>query len=1321
MKRILACLLFLASLQVAFSQITTNGLVASYPFNGNPRDESGNDHHGVMVGNPVLTSDRFGTANSAYLLNGASAYIALPSAIAIPRDLSISFWMKTTSSDPNGWTSGTFVIDRDLCNSQRDWSVCMGLGGKIQFITGAGSDHVLTSTHDINDGTWRHVVVVRDGGSLKKSIYVDGVLSASDSFDDVAFGNAAADIHVGSSFCLTSTHTYYTGAIDDICFYDRPLTASEIMALYLDGTSNSPNTTLSLDGIGDYVLLNTGPVLSTLPQHTIELWFKWEGIKNPQFPVQGRDMGQAIYTENREGGATYRIVINGDSTIEFLFDHAYVGYTAVTSITKIVMNRWYHVAGTFDVSSGKKIYINGVLEDTDPDTRLPSDGSSLPSNEVFLGKDNLGGGSLADFCGRIDEVRAWNEVRSANDIAANMCNPVPSWERSKLVGYWRMEGSYADSSSAGLHGLPRNDAKLVKDVICEEILVLHPNGGESFQIGEITNITWQAPTAQSVDLAFSTDGGTNWSSIATALPSGTGSHSWTVPATPSTQCLVRVQSSSDPSLLDASDAVFTIQPSQETVQIIRPNGGEMFTVGDVESIEWSGTITGSIDLYFSTNNGTSWNQIATGLASSAGSYSWSIPNAPSDQCLVRIRSVDDPTVQDVSDAVFSIQAPAGNILVVRPNGGEQLNAGTIYSIQWHAPSSAMIRLEYSTDAGNSWLIVATGLNATNGSYDWNVPNTPSTQCLMRITDESDPLLTDISDGYFEIRMFRELRLIRPNGGEVWYVGDTNRISWSASGITRVNIEYSTDDGASWSIVFLDAEASATRHDWVIPDTPSKRCRVRIAATAGMPLQDGSNAMFEIARRPQLSLLTPDGGERWMVGSVENIRWTASSVDFINLDFSPDAGVTWTRILDRFAAFRQSWTWKIPPTISQTCLVRITDADGRVADESAAFFEIYDAPLRVVTPNGGEVWDIGMPRYITWSSRGVQRIRIDYSHDRGKSWINVARNVPAADAKYDWAVPDTPSDTCYVLLRDEDNTSISDISDHVFEIRQPPAVEVLTPNGGEVWRVGTTHLITWNAFKVADVRIEYSQDDGASWTEIAGPVPAEKRSHDWRIPNHHSAFCIIRISGYSDPTVFDVSNAHFDIVPNKSVTLTSPTGGEQLIAGSTSSITWTSINVANILLEYSSNNGSTWTEIDPRVPSTGIYAWSVPLALTMQGRIRITDVDDELVFDTSPANFQIQTSTGIAPSPTPEVILLEQNYPNPFNPSTRIRFVLENPAEVRLSVHDLFGRELRRLLDGHVAAGLHHAEFDALSLPAGVYVCRLVVGDAVRIRYMTLLK
>ena len=48
-----------------------SGLVAYYPFNGNANDESGNGHHGTVMG-ATLTSDRFGRPNKAYHFNGLS-------------------------------------------------------------------------------------------------------------------------------------------------------------------------------------------------------------------------------------------------------------------------------------------------------------------------------------------------------------------------------------------------------------------------------------------------------------------------------------------------------------------------------------------------------------------------------------------------------------------------------------------------------------------------------------------------------------------------------------------------------------------------------------------------------------------------------------------------------------------------------------------------------------------------------------------------------------------------------------------------------------------------------------------------------------------------------------------------------------------------------------------------------------------------------------------------------------------------------------------------------------------------------------------------
>ncbi len=83
---------------------------------------------------------------------------------------------------------------------------------------------------------------------------------------------------------------------------------------------------------------------------------------------------------------------------------------------------------------------------------------------------------------------------------------------------------------------------------------------------------------------------------------------------------------------------------------------------------------------------------------------------------------------------------------------------------------------------------------------------------------------------------------------------------------------------------------------------------------------------------------------------------------------------------------------------------------------------------------------------------------------------------------------------------------------------------------------------------------------------------------------------------------------------------------------------------------------------------------------------------------------------------PKEFALRQNYPNPFNPSTTLRFALPRAVEVRLVVIDLLGREIARLVDGHLPAGYHQVTWNGKThwgkeAPSGVYIVRLLVPDA----------
>jgi hypothetical protein len=83
--------------------------------------------------------------------------------------------------------------------------------------------------------------------------------------------------------------------------------------------------------------------------------------------------------------------------------------------------------------------------------------------------------------------------------------------------------------------------------------------------------------------------------------------------------------------------------------------------------------------------------------------------------------------------------------------------------------------------------------------------------------------------------------------------------------------------------------------------------------------------------------------------------------------------------------------------------------------------------------------------------------------------------------------------------------------------------------------------------------------------------------------------------------------------------------------------------------------------------------------------------------------------------------LEQNYPNPFNPSTRIAFAIPKASKVQLRILDVLGRDIALLFDGQKPAGAYELQWDAGSLPSGIYFYRLQSGEYVETRKMILLK
>jgi len=81
------------------------------------------------------------------------------------------------------------------------------------------------------------------------------------------------------------------------------------------------------------------------------------------------------------------------------------------------------------------------------------------------------------------------------------------------------------------------------------------------------------------------------------------------------------------------------------------------------------------------------------------------------------------------------------------------------------------------------------------------------------------------------------------------------------------------------------------------------------------------------------------------------------------------------------------------------------------------------------------------------------------------------------------------------------------------------------------------------------------------------------------------------------------------------------------------------------------------------------------------------------------------------SVVPNAFKLYNNYPNPFNPATNIVFAIKLKGFVNLTVFDILGREVAVLVNENLTAGEYRINFNASSLPSGVYMYRLSVnGD-----------
>ena len=355
-----------------------------------------------------------------------------------------------------------------------------------------------------------------------------------------------------------------------------------------------------------------------------------------------------------------------------------------------------------------------------------------------------------------------------------------------------------------------------------------------------------------------------------------------------------------------------------------------------------------VSINVSRDGGTSWSSITNFTTASAttGTYSWLVSGPPTAQARIRVTSVMNALVNDMSDVNFLIINPT--ITVTAPNTVVSWRAGDTKNITFNHNLGVgqAANIDVSRDGGVTWSPVAavTTTSATSGTYSWLVGGPPTTQARIRVRWAVDPTVSDASNVDFKI--LPRTTVTVPNTAVIWAAGSTRTITWSHNlGVGgTVNLDFSPDNGATWVAVASNvASTTATTGSYTgpMPTTVTSQGLIRVCPTVDLTLGDVSDVPFTLAT-PTVTVTAPNTSVTWAIGSAQSIKWNHNlgTGDSVKIELARD-GINYTEtIASSVVNTTGTFSWVVSGPATTTARIRVTwTANPAVTDTSNVNFKI----------------------------------------------------------------------------------------------------------------------------------------------------------------------------------------------------------------------------------------------------------------------------------------------------------------------------------------------------------------------------------------------
>ena len=297
----------------------------------------------------------------------------------------------------------------------------------------------------------------------------------------------------------------------------------------------------------------------------------------------------------------------------------------------------------------------------------------------------------------------------------------------------------------------------------EEWKLLSPNGGEIWHRGETYNIQWLGKKAnRNVKIELTYNEGDTWYNFGTVPCSGQAEIK-PYSSSQSDRCRIRIAlEESTPLCIDECDSNFEIYDPYLNVKT--PIGGNTLFVGENSRITWDSRGVGKtvkIELLRQSQQ-SGWQEIVSNTLND-GLYNWEVAGPESDLTRVRVSSRELPEHSSTNSGGYFTIKQRPQIKLKYPRKNEKFLAGRTCNIQWSSfEAGQQVKIEISRDGGISWSIIEDETE-NDGSYLWDVEETFSNTCLIRVSSVEEPLISGSSDHTFSVDSYDKVLFSTGNG------------------------------------------------------------------------------------------------------------------------------------------------------------------------------------------------------------------------------------------------------------------------------------------------------------------------------------------------------------------------------------------------------------------------------------------------------------------------------------------------------------------------------------------------------------------------------